>query len=279
MDEIVKNIEKEINEFLVSFNNGQIAENLELFYFLSVGMAYCFEKFGDSHSIDIQNIEIDYENVSKITLTEKIEIIKKFYKDHNISFDIETHVADGTIDLKYGDLNENKRNLLHGFNYYENGHRLIDVYNYGLVTDLPIMIHELSHYRNQPSTGRNQVSDLLTEVLASCEELIFIDYLSKLGYEKEAILCKKEFLKIAQYRENNNRPILKMIVLFDKYGNISKQSYKDYFKLTTEYDKIIKYMSDFNHTYELSNTCHYTLAFFLTNISNYPTHLKTSFHI
>lgn len=149
-----------------------------------------------------------------------------------------------------------------GINDYLNGHKNINIKNNGNIIDSIILIHELSHYRNQPENNRGQVNDLLTESLVFAEELIYTDYLDGLGFTYESYNMKKTILKILYQRIEEGYYLLKMYLLYDKLGKVSKDNYKYYYKDDSTYKEALdssinclKYDKD-----DIFNILWYTLA-------------------
>ena len=141
--------------------------------------------------------------------------------------------------------------LCWGINYVRNNKNLIDVPNTGLITDVLLVVHELSHYRDRKEKGREQVCNLMTESLAYTEELICTDYLSELGYEDSMNLWRKIVFTLFYRTASDIIPMYKVFILFKKYGDISKETYKQHFKKDDDYEKVINYISDLTEQVEM----------------------------
>lgn len=220
-----------VEEFLLKYSNNIVLINLDFFEYLS---SFYISKF-NTLNINFKG-QLDYGKFTKITLQEKIDILKQFYNYIKIDIDIDKLISDGTINIFTYDnydnenLEEKIKYLYQGSNTYDNGHKVINVTNNGYVTDILIIVHELSHFRNQPDNARGQVNHLFTESLAYADEIIAADFLCKLGYEKEV----KEYMKF---------------LFVDKYSILFKQN--KLFKILNEYKNGIQ--SNLN-IQELNNT-------------------------
>jgi len=241
----VKEIESAMNDFIVKISgrNNIVYGQLPIFHNLSDKLIVIISKFYENCSPNI-----DYEKITKMSLYEKLDIIKGFYQQLGVEIDLEQIIADGTLDFKYNDIfydNENFPPLyIYGLNYYNNGHKSIDAANNGLVTDICLIIHEISHFRNQPEFKRNQVNDLLTETIAYTEEFIFADYLSKLGYKSDIyLLLRRSFILFYNYAKNM-KSVYKMFILYEELGSISKEDYKYYFEDDKDYEDDLKQIQD-----------------------------------
>ncbi|MDD2378190.1 MAG: hypothetical protein PHD10_04905 [Bacilli bacterium] len=250
MTEEIRKLEQSMNDYIVNTNacNSAVYNNLELFYELS-----SIVEAGLCNHIDILKEEIYYSKLSKMTLFDKLKIITRFYKDHNIEFDLNKHLNDGTIDYIYHDCfnvnqeleNSENQYFINGSNYYENSKKLVDIGNHGLVTDILVSIHELSHLRNQPDIRRSEINDLLTEALAYAEELICVDYLAELGYQEDMRLWKKRLYYTFYCVSKEAKAKYKVFSLFNNLGSLSESSYELFYGNKDLYEKYIGYIHQF----------------------------------
>ena len=274
MDDKTKLLQFAMNDYLVS-NNAEhtvICDNLALFYNLSIDMQTIFAPFFDG-----QNKDVDYSKISRMSFTDKINLIKNFYRENNIDFDIDYYLNDGTIDFKYYDyFNDNEdlelvklNHLVRGNATYQGTKKIVNICNNGFVTDVLIAVHELSHFRDKSDNHRNQVSDLLTESLAYAEELICSDYIAGLGYKEEEYTWKKNLYNIFYHGACSTRIICKMFLVFENLGDISEASYESYYGNTDEYDDCIRYLNqdvaskDFELRYHILHVLGATLGTYM----------------
>jgi len=224
------NKEEKVNEFLNIFFNFHHERNNLIFdnfgdyanlYFFLTGLIDEFREYND----------IDFKEISRVSFLDKIKLIQGFYDKYNIDINLEDIISNGTLNIEFNSLEEVLRDndydlLLKGENNYINKFKTIDVYDNQLLTDSIILVHELSHYRNQPDDKRSQVNNLLTESLAFFEELIYCDYLDEVGYQKEASVFKKNEFQNLRNSLSRLYPILGIYYLYDKTGSISKENYE-----------------------------------------------------
>lgn len=237
--------ENSANSFFKSFfeynynNNKLLFDNLKNIYILI--------EFLNNNMEDIEIEDIDWNEVSKTTILEVEKIIDSFYKEIGVNFKLNDIIKDGTFDiLRTNSLEEAyKSELTSGSNNYKRGHKSVNVYNNGLITDSIIWVHEISHYRNQPEHYRVEVNDLLTELLAFTEQFIYIDYLEKIGYEKKEI----DMIRIKEYK--NLRYIIKVAfftvriyLLYFLMGEVSKENYKYLYGEDNNYEKSLEIFND-----------------------------------
>lgn len=235
------NNEFNINLFIDSFLNchheinNLLFENTSIFHDLA--------KFVNEQTQIKKQIEpINWYKVSKTSLLQNLKLIDNFYHSIGVDFKTDNVIKDGTFNILTNNLDETINNesykLLEGYNNYKRGHKSIDIYNNGLITDSIVWVHEISHYRNQPDEERNQVNDLLTESLAYTEELIYLDYLEKMGYTYEAYHIKYILLNTFHYVSYEAYMLTKMYLLYQELGDTSKESYKYYYGYDEDYDEI-----------------------------------------
>lgn len=237
----LKDIEHAMNDYILNIGayNNKIFANLPFYLNISLQLEKTLEKYFKDYKYEVR-----YEEISKISLFDKIKLIKQFYDEVGISFDIDKYINDGTIDFRYYDYfydNEDTESYKLfrfgvGNNCYYGEKKIVNVSENGLITDIPIIIHELSHLRNQPDIKRNQVSDLLTETLAITEVFICADYLSKKGYKFEMHKLIKDQLYALYKGIVDMKSIYRMVLLFDELGSISKEDYKYYYDNDDEYE-------------------------------------------
>lgn len=96
------------------------------------------------------------------------------------------------------------------------------------------------HYKNQPPEKRDEVNDILTELVAFTEELIYTDYLKQIGYEKEAAMFNIEEYKNLHNYINCSHYVIKITLLYYLLGKVSKESYFLLYKNDKDYDKALK---------------------------------------
>lgn len=229
-EERIKEIEDLANEFFISKNalTHLVANNLFLFYKLTEILytnLSCFEKE--------ERYEIEPRTFAKMTPLENIEIIKDFYKECGIDIDVDRLIEDGTIDFLFSDFDY----ISKGRNYYgPKREKLIEACNNGIITDAVVLVHELSHYRNQTSGGRFIAGDMLTEALAYFDELQFLDYLKRNGYEYESEAFRKYLYHICYKLARDMRAVLRIGLLYSDLGSLSKDSYEFCFGSTENYE-------------------------------------------
>lgn len=228
--ERLSEIELLANDFFVSTNPSKevIADNLDFYYLLADMLYNNLPKFEND-----EGYKFNPRTFAKKTPLENFEIIQSFYKMLGIDFNINELINDGTIDLDYKEY----ESIFYGSCYLRNGKRLIDCCNNGLVTDSISWVHELSHIRNLSNKGRTVTSDLLTESIASTEELIYLDYLGQIGYGYEAAIIRKYLYNVVSKLAKEMRIVFKIGLLYRELSSLSKDSYQFYYGNVDSYDE------------------------------------------
>ena len=234
--------EKDINNFFIKYYSSYYKEDNLIYDNIKVLkeiMLFTYQHLGNY--IENNKEETDWNKIKKSTFIEYAPIIDKFYKELNININLNELIENGTIDLytrSLEELIEVKGKCLNGFNDYEGKYKTVYIYNNGLITDSITLVHELSHYRNQPDIKRNQVNNLFTEALAFTEELIYLDYIDNLGYTYESNIFKHRIIETFYYIIVDTYPLVKLHLLYNEIGKISKEDYELLFKMN-DYDNII----------------------------------------
>lgn len=281
-------IEKEINQFLknlfnTSYNENKIfLNNLKNIYILISFLYNNLEKL----DIDTK----DLRNTTRKDYVEKTQLINDFYKSLGINFKVNDIEKNGTLNiLETNEPKDATSQLTYGNNNYifyerrsfnfktkedniisRNYHKAINVYNNGLLIDSIIWVHEISHYKNQPKEKRHEVNDILTELIAYTEELLYIDYLENIGYEEEA-----KIFKIMEYQNlysilNFSYYIIKITLLYYLLGNVNKENYLLLYKEDKSYNKALELFNKGKNDIRLCY--HYSIA--IISLYNYIEYKK-----
>lgn len=281
-------IEKEINQFLknlfnTSYNENKIfLNNLKNIYILISFLYNNLEKL----DIDTK----DLRNTTRKDYVEKTQLINDFYKSLGINFKVNDIEKNGTLNiLETNEPIDATSQLTYGNNNYifyerrsfnfktkedniisRNYHKAINVYNNGLLIDSIIWVHEISHYKNQPKEKRHEVNDILTELIAYTEELLYIDYLENIGYEEEA-----KIFKIMEYQNlysilNFSYYIIKITLLYYLLGSVNKENYLLLYKEDKSYNKALELFNKGKNDIRLCY--HYSIA--IISLYNYIEYKK-----
>lgn len=280
--------EKEINQFLknlfnTSYNENKIfLNNLKNIYILISFL------FNNLEELDIDTK--DLRNTTRKDYVEKTKLINEFYKSLGINFKVNDIEKNGTLNiLETNEPIDATSQLTYGNNNYifyerrsfnfktkedniisRNYHKAINVYNNDLLTDSIIWVHEISHYKNQPKEKRHEVNDILTELIAYTEELLYIDYLENIGYEEEA-----KIFKIMEYQNlysilNFSYYIIKITLLYYLLGSVNKENYLLLYKEDKSYNKALELFNKGKNDIRLCY--HYSIA--IISLYNYIEYKK-----
>lgn len=188
-------------------------------------------------------------NYSKLSKDDVIKLVNEFYKRHNTNLNVYDLIEQDILCIKNEEKEQNTffKVKQDGKSFYdENNNKKINIKLEGTIFDAAVIIHELSHYRNQPDNKRNFISDLFTEALAYANELIFFEDLKDTKYSENRNLHFIGIMFLMYSYAYNMHYIYKTIMLYKKENNITKSLYKKLFK-TNDYDAMLddfeKYVS------------------------------------
>ena len=188
-------------------------------------------------------------NYSKLSKNGVIKLVDEFYKSHNIDLNVYDLINQDILCIKTEEKEKDAffETKHDGESFYdENNNKRIIIKLEGTIFDAAVIIHELSHYRNQPDGKRNFISDLFTEALAYANALIFFEDLKDTKFLKDRNLHFTGIMFLMYSYVYNIHYIYKTIMLYKKENNITKLLHKKLFK-TDDYDAMLndfeKYVS------------------------------------
>lgn len=223
-------IDSKINDYIVNNHYDELESfnKLQFFVDLSESLIDITGKLADKY--------FNEDNLTKCDLFTQIDYVKKFYQKNNVNLNIEQLIKDGTIHVNFVDNYD-----LYARNYYDgnNNFKVLDFNYSGHLIDSLCLVHELSHYRNQPDNGRTISNDFITEGLAFYDELLYGFFLISNGFEIDGNFVIKYFIDICNYIVGDNWCIFKIIHLFNTLGSVNKENYKllyedDYYEISLE---------------------------------------------
>ena len=230
--------------------------------------------------LDKQDLNIkDMDMVGKCkiySIEERINFVKEFYKNHNINFDIDELINDGTIGFSYDayeseypetqyeyEIGKLSRYIpdFGGHQGFENGKNLITIHNTGYAFDSIILIHEISHYRDQFDYS-NEISDLFTETLAFVESNIAAKEILSLEEYKFYII--RQFLNL-KYLISINHSLIDFMLIYKELGSIS---YDNYYMLfgsidPDDYTKLLDTIFKTKEEFDVLTCARYVVSYLL----------------
>lgn len=179
------------------------------------------------------NKENNYLNIEypRINLDETITLTQEFFDNHSFDINIKELIKDKVLTLNKNvdkETNSYYNTKSDGNSTYdENQNRIVTVNLEETLYDSAVLIHELLHYLNQPISGRNETSDLLTEAISYAGELIFFEDLNN----KELTKKHNIYLEKTMYTYANNiYYIYKLINLYKTKQSLSEEKYNELYK-------------------------------------------------
>lgn len=184
---------------------------------------------------------MDINKITQFHLNDKIILIKNFYKKMGIDLDLDELINNGIVNIKVSgqdDLPKSDNTYYSGKCGNFDDTYYIDIYDNDLISDSPIWIHELSHYIDIIKP-KSDTRELLTESLAFTDQFIFLNYLDDTGYSVDVNQMKLFELSNLYRVIIDANPIIKLFLLFDKLGYISKDNYKLLYGYDCDYDRVL----------------------------------------
>ena len=239
--------EKEINEYIKHYYHYVYEENKKVFSLLpEIRTLFLYLEGWLTDFFNAYNFEIDWTKVSKADFVEKERIINNFYESLKVDFNMEEIIKNGAFEVSTHSLEEAFEN----HDYFLCGKcgkcgndcafDSIVVNNNGLITDAIVWIHEITHYRNNSKILRSEISDLLTESISFAYELIFIDYLERLGYKYEAAALRNSIFYSLFYHTYNSYFGIQMLTVYQQFGKINEDNYNLMYSKEVPYDLVLE---------------------------------------
>ena len=216
---------EELNSFFVN-NDNNVIDNLEYFLYLGEEIVKIINKLEiDRNKLDSYSKIIDVCSIQDI-----FEFVNKYNKKFDIDLDINKLINNGIIDfdsLEYEKMVNEKRDECVELNGQCCSDRnSIIVRNYGSLSDAVTLIPELSHYKDIPNKS-NENRFWFTAALAITEELIAVDELNDMDLK---LFCFYFRLLYTKQCLRNLNGILPIMIVFQNFGDTSKESYSKIFE-------------------------------------------------
>lgn len=210
----LKSLEQQVNDYIVdgNFHKHDFFEKIQYYHEVN-NLLY-------QKSYDFVIKKRDVYPQTKLSIKDKLKIITGFYKKLDYDIDVEELINKGIIEFSFIEDEDIK-----GKSYQVNEKYLIDLTETGFLIDACILVHEISHHKNAPTGQRSITNDMITEGIAYCEELLFIDYLEEIGYQSDVQVRKVGLINGIFEITDGSYSILKMFNLYSQLGSLSKDSY------------------------------------------------------
>lgn len=197
----------------------------------------------------INCMDIEVGEYSKLSKEEIINIVQDYYNVHNIDININELIKNEELileDFSQGKENNFFKSVIDGNSGYnkEKNKIVANIFLKNTAYDTFIIIHELTHNRNQPDGDRNITSDLLTESLSYTNEIISCDEFKndKDKMNHFIIFCKTLF-NFSYYLHN----IYKILRVYTNENDITAEAYNKCYN-DNEYEKTMDYFNEFVET-------------------------------
>ena len=258
----IKKLEDKLNDFTLNMDiyDDFIYHNIDIFYFINFKV---LDLLGSDVS-DFKN-DIDIKNMSKISFIEILKLLKEFYKKLNINFDVDNLYNNGTIGYAFYDYEDTKQERFRmgaNYHYINDSRESIIVCNNGVISDADVLVHELSHYRNNMDCKRNIITKFFTETLAYTDQFIFYDYLLQKGFKIDSNFIK-QIIKFFYDNATYLLPIMEVLFLYKEFGSISKNDFEKFYETTDDYEEDLKFLDEMPDNASLMNAVSYNISILL----------------
>lgn len=250
-EDTIKLITHIISKLSFYSNSSFLINNLDFLGYQADKFFYIFYNYDKAYQDNKKKglIKIN-KNVTytKVSIDKIYNLAQEFFDFHDINIDVSDLVKTGKFIINnIKEKLDNKEITIQEYNnlrfnaHINNG---TIYFNYcGDIIDVSILIHEITHLRNQPAdpkSPRTEVNDFITESISYAEEFISLDFLKSKGYEDDynnylydifytsLDLCDKVFF------------INKVLYVYNQKSDISKNSYIDIYKNEKNYEVSLK---------------------------------------
>lgn len=211
------------------------------------------------------SMELSINKFSDCNKDEIINRVQNYFDKHKINYNVFGEIEDGNLILENKKKEENKYLGIRQdgvSNYDKDKNKVIaKVILTNTVFDSLVIVHELTHNRNQPIGNRNITSDLFTESISYANEFIFVEEF--LNNEDKSNYFKGLEKMLYSYADNLYL-IYKLIIVYKYQADIYEDNYIKVFN-DNNYDEVIntfeKYISNGNSVFKDS---YFILGFVLS---------------
>ncbi|MBR2827641.1 MAG: hypothetical protein IKE70_00200 [Bacilli bacterium] len=158
-------------------------------------------------------------------ISKKIDLIKEFLINKNISFDMDYYLSSGVIDITCRNFDDYCFNgqFKQGYNRYDGEHKCIDIHDHGILLDSVCWVHEIVHFLNQTDFDRSEEGKIFTEAISFFYELIYMDYLVHNGYPIEEYYLDNLDGEAGMLKYTS--PFLSLFRVYSKTGDVSLDTF------------------------------------------------------
>ena len=189
---------------------------------------------------------LDINKLSKAKKKEKISIIRDYYKYMGYDFDFDNMLKFANI-KKYNlnsEIEEEPFALLSYAlvgNNDDNGnnHNEININDTSYLLDTAAWVHEFRHFNNYPGCKRSEKSFILSECVSFAEELMYADYLDKIGYSYESAFIKFETFNNFYIFVLDAYPLNVLLSCYVNMGKVSKVNFEKQYTNGSYFDDVL----------------------------------------
>mgnify|MGYP006999395259 FL=1 len=266
--EDLKEIKMLLNDYVVQNDFDFIYNNLHLIGYTCEAIRKISKPFAKS----MNNSDIEYKNFPVYTGKFRLDIVRKYLKEHQIDLDVDDLFNRGIICCNCNTYPDEiaKERIYKPYTggrcqSYLDEHRVeLLVPNTGYISDSAVLVHELSHYREEEYKNYTTASrEIFTEALAYTEEFIFWKDNEKEFTEIECFI--RNFLCGLTNLAIKMESIIAIIIVFVNTGDIDQEAYKLYFGTDENYEEDLQELLDVinSSSFKLLENIRYVIALIL----------------
>lgn len=212
-----------IKKYAYYDNDNFLIRNLKYFYICSDNIFNSIYEYKD---------KVKFTKLSqKISLKKTYSLTQDFLNKMNIPINIEYLIKNNNLIVK-------KSDEVEGTNFIKDNKNIIEFSYEETLSDCVILLHEILHFYNMPSTlKRSTINDYITEEISYAYEFIFANELYKNNKYKNDI--KKIFInEISSLFNGSNDTyyIYKILYVYNQEANINKENYLKLYPTSKQYN-------------------------------------------
>ena len=190
---------------------------------------------------DSKNLKV--YDFSKSNRDEIIELAQGYFDKHNIKLNISDEIKNGNLILEDGlkDKDDYLSTIQDGYSNYVDDKIVAKVVLSNTIFDSLVIVHELTHNRNQPEGKRNITSDLLTESISYVNEFIFVDEFLN---DKDKSNYFNGLEKMLYSYAYNLYLIYRFVIMYKEQSDIYEDNYNKVFS-DDYYDDVISHFEKY----------------------------------
>ena len=198
----------------------------------------------------IERKEHTIKEFSEFKLNSSMSIAQTFFNNSNIIINLKDLYDKKELKFFKGD-QSNRKSILDNpapisvQGYSDHRGKYMEIFVNHNIMDAFIIVHEVTHYRNQPNRGRNYVSDMLTEAISYGTEYIFAQTMIEQNFmvEEVKLYLRNCLATLFEYAYKLNI-VYVFTILYRDNNRIDYEDYKKAFRVD-QYEQDVERFEQF----------------------------------